>query len=105
MAKEPKLSLEEHVQIAELIKKMEKISRELTSIIHEAYGMKHEAVKSFGAIEPHLWRARYSLENNFFWEYPGLSNRNMVYTGPLGDERKWLEATPSLESEDTNDRA
>lgn len=92
MSREPKLTLEQHVAIAEQLKKLEKVARELTSLVNEAYGMKHEAVKSFGAIEPHLWRVRYSLESTFYHEHPEMPSRTMVYTGPLGDERIWLES-------------
>lgn len=95
--REPKLTIHQHVDIAKRIKQMELETRDLASIINQAYGDKHEAVKEFGAMNPHLWRARMVIESNFYreWEAEG---QQAVYTGYLGKEEEWLAAVTQDES-------
>lgn len=101
-----KMTIEQHVELAERLKKLNREVIELGSMVNEFLDWRHEVSKTFLKARNEIERVQYMMENVFYRDTQKLElpERTMVYTKPLGAERDWLKHIQQLQ-EDTNQPA
>lgn len=96
-----KMTIEQHVDFAERLKRLEREAAELGSVVNEFLDYRHEVSKTLLKAQNELKRVEYMMENVFYRDTEKLSlpERTMVYTKPLGAERDWLRHIRQLQAD------